>query len=83
MPSALAQSDDNGGAGGWTSAKAYLEICATLARGGVTASGERILQSNTVQELFKDQLSPMGVSAPTRVESSVPIAIYDGPVLDR
>ncbi|KZV93820.1 beta-lactamase/transpeptidase-like protein [Exidia glandulosa HHB12029] len=68
-----------GGNGGFTSVKSYLEILATLLRGGVSVSGQRILKNETVTELLKDTLTPMGIQAPDRIESSWPLAIYDGP----
>lgn len=67
-----------GGAGGVTSMRAYLEILSTVANGGVgVTTGKRVLKEETVRQIFKDELSGLGIEYPDQLNAAVPMLLLD------
>jgi len=70
--------EDNGGAGGVTDMRSFIEIVAILANGGVgLKTGNRILKEETVKEMLKDALVDRGLSVPDVIESAMPMLVLD------
>ncbi|KAH7098399.1 beta-lactamase/transpeptidase-like protein [Auriculariales sp. MPI-PUGE-AT-0066] len=77
-PYATPGTENNGGAGGITTMRHFAEIAALLITGGVGLStGRRVLKQETVQEMLRDQLTPMGITYPPVHEPSITMQVLN------